>query len=133
MAKATARIEESTKKVFLAFSYALSPYGLFLWIAFALTLMGINWAYPVRGFLDPLGLGWDLLGTASVSWQPFMPNLWPYIQMGITLLGLALTIHITYSIAMNLFGEHEKALKATSVMTVFHAGAALLFATILMG
>ncbi len=125
--------KESTKKVFLAFSYALSPYGLLIWIAFALTLLGINWAYPIRVFSDPLGLGWNLLGTADINWQPFMPTIWPYVQMSITLFGLALAINITYSIAMNLFKDHGKAIRATAVMSIFHVGAALFFAMVLMG
>lgn len=125
--------EESTKKVFLAFSYTLSPYGLLIWIAFALTLLGINWAYPVRVFSDPLGLGWNLFGTANINWQPFLPTIWPYVQMSIVLLGLALAINITYNIAMNLFKEFRKAIKATVVMSIFHVGAAILLSIILMG
>lgn len=125
--------KNSAKQVFLAFSNALTPYALLLWIAFAITLVTINWAYPIRAFSDPLGWGWNIFGTGTVTWQPIAPDWLPYIQAPITFLGLMLAIESTHKIALNLFEEHRKAIRATIVMAVLYTLAALLFVWIIAG
>jgi polyferredoxin len=124
--------EHSTKQIFLSFSYALAPYGLFLWIAFAVTLVTVNWAYPLNAFSDPLGWGWNLFGI-KFAWRPFSPELLPYIQVPILLIGLTLAINSTYNIAMKLFSNHTKALRASIVMGILHTLAALVFVWVITG
>ena len=124
--------EHSAKQLFLSFSYALSPYALLLWIAFSITLVAVNWAYPLTAFSDPFGWGWNLLGT-KYDWNPMMPQILPYIQAPILFAGLALALNSTYNIAMKLFDDHTKAFRASAVMGVLHTLAALGFIMILFG
>ena len=123
---------KSTKQVFLSFSYALVPYGLFLWLAFAITIVLVNWAYPLTAFSDPLGWGWDLLGM-KFTWMPIVPDLIPYFQAPLFLIGLTFAIVVTYNIAQKLFESQKKAMRATTVMTVLHVATALIFVWIIMG
>jgi ferredoxin len=133
LAKKTAGdVEHAPKQVFLSFSYALTPYSLFLWLAFAITLVTVNWAYPLTAFSDPLGWGWNLLGT-RFAWRPILPDFLPYFQLPIVLVGLALAVNSTYNIAVRLFGDHAKALRASTVMGVLHTLAALVFIWIISG
>ncbi len=131
--KAAQDRETSMKRVFLAFSYSLVSYVHMLWVAFAIILLAVNWAYPLRAFSDPMGWGWNLLGTGHVKWRPFIPDLIPFIQGVIVFIGLALGIKSTYHIALNVFQEHNKAFKASAVMGVLHTIMALLFIAVVMG
>jgi hypothetical protein len=46
--------------------------GLTAWIAFSLSFVMTNASYVVASLSDPLGLGWNLLGTAELAWQPVL-------------------------------------------------------------
>ncbi len=134
LARRAADIKDvSSKDVFLGFSNALTPYALMLWVSFAFSLVAINWAYPLRAFSDPLGWGWDLVGTSHIKWNPLLADLIPYIQLPIVLFGLALAVDLTYKIGINMFKEHRKAIKATSIMSILYAAVALSFMLIIMG
>jgi polyferredoxin len=130
--KAAGGAEQTTKRLFLSFSYALAPYGLFLWLAFAITLVAVNWAYALTAFSDPLGWGWNLLGV-KFKWRPILPYLLPYVQVVMLLVGLALAINSTYNIARKLFNDHKRAFKASAVMGLLHVLAALVFVWIIAG
>jgi len=134
LAKRAAKDKENTSKnVFLAYSYSLAPYGLLLWIAFAITLVAVNWAYPMRAFSDPFGWGWNLLGTGNLAWRPFMSNYIPLIQAPIVFVGLVLAITSTHRIGLNLFKDQKKAFRGTAVMGALHTLMAIIFITLLMG
>jgi hypothetical protein len=129
----------STKNdVFVPFSYALAPYGLFIWLAFTLNLILVNWAYPLSRFSDPMGWGWNSSPIIPVeglkfAWEPIAPELLPYIVTPVVLVGLALAINSTYNIGQKLFGENSKAFKSTAVMAVLHTAMALFFVWIILG
>lgn len=57
---------------FSRLSTALIPLGLMAWIAFSLSFVLTNAAYVGVTLSDPLGLGWNLLGTANLLWQPLL-------------------------------------------------------------
>lgn len=66
----------------------LLPLGLFAWIAFT-----ISFALPKMNFVlsvlsDPLGWGWNLLGTANTAWSPDVSGFSPILQTGLLLVGL---------------------------------------------
>ena len=78
----------SNRTVLLRLAYILIPIGIFAWIAFSLPMLMVNYSYILNVLSDPLGLGWDILGTAAFPFQPFYPESIPVIQGIILLFGL---------------------------------------------
>ncbi len=62
------------KQRFASLSTALIPLGLMFWVAFSLSFVLTNAAYIVASLSDPLGLGWNLFGTANIAWQPMLTS-----------------------------------------------------------
>ncbi len=71
----------SADSLFAAYATALVPLGLAIWIAFTLsfTLTNISYAWPALS--DPFGWGWNLFGTASMGWTPYLSGVVPYLQI----------------------------------------------------
>ena len=63
------------KKRFATLSTALIPLGLMFWVAFSLSFVLTNASYILASLSDPLGLGWDLFGTAQTAWQPMLTSI----------------------------------------------------------
>jgi ferredoxin len=63
------------KQRFASLSTALIPLGLMFWVAFSLSFVLTNASYIIAALSDPLGLGWDLFGTANVIWQPMLTSI----------------------------------------------------------
>ena len=63
------------KHRFTAFSTILIPLGLMFWVAFSLSFVLTNASYILAALSDPLGLGWNLFGTANVPWQPMLTSI----------------------------------------------------------
>jgi hypothetical protein len=63
------------KQRFASLSTALIPLGLMFWVAFSLSFVLTNASYIVAALSDPLGLGWNLFGTANTAWQPMLTTL----------------------------------------------------------
>jgi hypothetical protein len=63
------------KKRFANLSTALIPLGLMFWVAFSLSFVLTNASYILASFSDPLGLGWNLFGTANAAWQPMLTSI----------------------------------------------------------
>jgi polyferredoxin len=62
------------KTSFAMSASALIPLGLTFWIAFSLSFVLTNATYIVASLSDPLGLGWNLFGTAGIAWQPLLSS-----------------------------------------------------------
>jgi len=45
------------------------------WVAFSLSFVFTNATYIFASLSDPLGLGWNLFGTANVAWQPLLTSM----------------------------------------------------------
>ncbi len=60
------------KQRFASLATALIPLGLMFWVAFSLSFVLTNASYIIAALSDPLGLGWNLFGTANVAWQPML-------------------------------------------------------------
>jgi hypothetical protein len=45
------------------------------WVAFSLSFVLTNASYILAALSDPLGLGWNLFGTATAAWQPMLTTL----------------------------------------------------------
>lgn len=78
----------SQRDMTLRLSYILIPVGVFAWIAFSLPAVMVNYNYILSVLSDPLGLGWNIFGTADYPFNPFHPQWIPMIQGIILLLGL---------------------------------------------
>lgn len=65
----------SFKQRFASLSTALIPLGLMFWVAFSLSFVLANASYIIAALSDPLGLGWNLFGTANMAWQPMLTML----------------------------------------------------------
>jgi len=72
----------------LRLAYILVPIGIFAWIAFSLPMLMVNYSYILNVLSDPLGLGWNLFGTANYPYRPFLPEWIPLIQGLILMAGL---------------------------------------------
>jgi len=66
---------EKFKQRFASLSTALIPLGLMFWVAFSLSFVLTNASYIFAALSDPLGLGWNLLGTANTAWQPMLTSI----------------------------------------------------------
>ena len=62
-------------RAFASLSTALIPLGLMFWVAFSLSFVLTNASYIIAALSDPLGLGWNLFGTANVAWQPMLTSI----------------------------------------------------------
>jgi polyferredoxin len=65
----------SFKKRFATLSTALIPLGLMFWVAFSLSFVLTNASYILASLSDPLGIGWNLFGTANTAWQPMLTSI----------------------------------------------------------
>lgn len=63
------------KQRFASLSTALIPLGLMFWVAFSLSFVLTNASYILAALSDPLGLGWNLFGTANITWQPMLASI----------------------------------------------------------
>ena len=63
------------KQRFASLSTALIPLGLMFWVAFSLSFVLTNASYILAALSDPLGLGWNLFGTANAAWQPMLISI----------------------------------------------------------
>lgn len=63
------------KQRFTSLSTALIPLGLMFWVAFSLSFVLTNASYILASLSDPLSLGWNLFGTADISWQPMLTSI----------------------------------------------------------
>ncbi len=107
------------KKLFVGYAYTLVPLGLLAWIAFSFPLMMVNGSYVVQVVSDPFGWGWNLLGTAEVPWTPILPDIVPYLQTIIMMIGLISAIVKGYAVARDLYKERKAALQSFAPVTVY--------------
>ena len=88
LGRALVKSTEPLKKSFNAFATALIPLGLMAWIAFSLSFVFASLSYLWPTLSDPLGAGWNLFGTAHITWQPYLMSIVPFLQAGVLIGGL---------------------------------------------
>jgi polyferredoxin len=74
---------------FTQLAYALVPLGLAAWIAFSIAFVFANLSYIWPVLSDPFGWGWNLFGTGSADWRPYLTQIAPALQAMALLGGLA--------------------------------------------
>jgi hypothetical protein len=95
----------SLRVQFVAYAYALVPLGLAAWIAFSLSFVLANFSYVWPALSDPLGWGWNLLGTAGVGWTPYLTGSVPALQAVVLLGGAAWAARTARNIAAESLPE----------------------------
>jgi len=87
-AASRSRLFGTHRQAFTGFAYSLVPLGLAAWIAFSVSFVFANISYLWPVLSDPMGWGWNLLGTASLPWTPYLAQAVPTLQALILLGGL---------------------------------------------
>ncbi len=72
----------------------------------------------IRALSDPLGLGWDPLGLAGVSWLAGPSWLWATLQMGLIIAGHVLAVVAAHGVAFNTFPSRVQAVKSELPLTL---------------
>jgi len=109
----------SNRAVILRLAYMLIPIGIFAWIAFSLPMLMVNYGYILNVLSDPLGLGWDILGTAAFPFQPFYPESIPIIQGIILLFGLYFGLSRGYLGLKEIMAVPDASAKAMIIPSIF--------------
>ncbi|MFQ6047040.1 MAG: 4Fe-4S binding protein, partial [Gemmatimonadales bacterium] len=99
----------SLRSLFIRFSYALIPLGLAAWIAFSISFVLANLSYLWPVLSDPLGWGWDLLGTEGVHWTPYLAGVAPSLQVVVLLTGFAWGVRTGGYLAREIRVERSRA------------------------
>jgi hypothetical protein len=121
------------KQLVLQLSYMLIPVGIFAWIAFSLPSIMVNYSYVLNVLSDPLGYGWDIFGTAHVSFNPFYPEIVPLIQGLLLLTGLYFGINRVYLSLTGLISEPSKRKKTILLPSLFALAVVNIFLKLYLG
>lgn len=127
------RYQGNLKHLVLAMSYMLIPVGIFAWIAFSLPSVMVNYAYVLNVLSDPFGYGWDIFGTADISFNPFHPEFIPLIQGLLLLTGLYLGIHRVERALRNLVPDTDRRIKALLLPALFALATTNIFLKLYLG
>jgi hypothetical protein len=103
----------------LRLAYILIPIGIFAWIAFSLPTIMVNYGYIISVFSDPLGLGWDLLGTADAHFKALIPDWIPVIQGVLLLAGLYLGLSRGFLALKDLLPDTKSQIRAMLLPSIF--------------
>jgi len=112
------------KDAFLGFSGVLVPLGLAAWIAFSIPLILVNGSYVLNVISDPLGRGWDLLGTAHARWAPFHPEYASSLQIAVLLAGLFYALRAGWRFAGERYGDRPSAVRAVAPVAMLSTAVA---------
>jgi polyferredoxin/heme/copper-type cytochrome/quinol oxidase subunit 2 len=123
----------SSRTVILRLAYILIPIGIFAWIAFSLPMLMVNYGYILNVLSDPLGLGWDILGTAAYPFQPFYPQSIPILQGIILLCGLYFGLSRGYLGLREIMAVPDARAKAMILPSIFALLVINIFLKLYMG
>jgi len=71
----------TARKLFTSLSRSLLPLGFLAWLAFTISFAFAKLAYVWPILSDPFGWGWNLFGTAGLTWQPYLVQAAPVIEV----------------------------------------------------
>jgi hypothetical protein len=114
-----AGVKSNRRILTLRLAYILIPVGICAWIAFSLPAIMINYGYIISVFSDPLGLGWDLLGTAHAHFNPLIPDWIPVIQGFILLAGLYLGVSRGFMALTDVLPDTNSQIRAMLLPALF--------------
>ena len=119
LANRMAQNRVSNRTMTLRLAYILVPIGIFAWIAFSLPMLMVNYSYILNVLSDPLGLGWNLFGTAHYPFKPFFPEWIPLIQGLILMAGLYFGISRGYLAVKDIVSNSILRIKAMVYPSIF--------------
>ena len=93
----------------------------------------INYGYIIAVFSDPLGLGWDLLGTADTHFKALIPDWIPVIQGVVLLAGLYLGLSRGFMALRDLLPDTNSQIRAMLLPAAFALLAVNLLLKLYMG
>ena len=128
-----AGVDINRRLLTLRLAYILIPIGIFAWIAFSLPTIMVNYGYIISVFSDPLGLGWDLLGTADAHFKPLIPDWIPVIQGVVLLAGLYLGVSRGFMALNDVLPDISSQARAMLLPAVFALLAVNLLLKLYMG
>ncbi len=123
----------STKDIFIKYSYMLVPLGLLAWIAFSFPLIMINGSYILNVISDPLGWGWNLVGTANIPWTPIFSQYTAHVQIPLLLIGLYFAIKRGHDISLTLYADKSAAARSLMPAVVVCTAVTLAFLKLFTG
>ncbi len=121
------------RRAFNDYAHALIPLGLAAWIAFSVGFALTNGSYALGTISDPLGWGWDLVGTADVGWTPYLSGAAPTIQAAILLGGLIFGVRTALRIGLRHGPPGPAGLRAAAPVAAFLLAATLLLLWLYLG
>lgn len=100
------------------FVLSLVPIAFVYAVAHYVSLFVIQGQFAIRLLSDPLGRGWDLLGTAGFSPNlvPFSPNTIWYVQAGALVAGHVAGLAVAHDRAVTIFPDRRDALRSQYAM-----------------
>jgi len=93
-----ARVDTAARDLYPANASPLVPMGLWVWIAFAVPMLMVEWSFVLSTLSDPFGWGWNLFGTAGRPWIQLWPHLVPVIQAAAVALGFGLSLTTAFRV-----------------------------------
>jgi hypothetical protein len=110
---------ERTFTLMVASSGALLPLGLFVWIAFSIQMLFVNFTFVEQSINDPFGWGWNLFGLAGIPWVQLVPQLVPWIQVTLLLIGFGYSFRNLWRIWIQNTQDEQMALKGVIPLGTF--------------
>ena len=132
-ARRLAGVKINSRLLTLRLAYILIPVGICAWIAFSLPTIMVNYGYIISVFSDPLGLGWDLLGTADAHFKALIPDWIPVIQGVVLLAGLYLGISRGFMALKDVLPDTKSQTRAMILPALFALLAVNLLLKLYMG
>lgn len=100
-------------------AYALLPIALFYHLAHSSEHLLVEGTRIVPLLSDPLGHGWDLLGTASITIPPVLdlPSLWA-LQVLFVLIGHVFSLWVSSRVSHHMYADRAAAMRSQVPMLV---------------
>ena len=111
-----------TKGIFVWFALAFIPLAIAMHLAHNFFHMFVEGAAVIPALSDPFGFGWNLFGTAGISFTVLPTAVVPTFQVLAVGLGLAASVYCLYRLTINMFKERRQALRALAPMMAFLLG-----------
>ena len=108
-----------TRQAFLVNTGSLLPLGLFMWMAFVIPMLFVNFTFLLQSLSDPFGWGWDLFGRANTPWHQVLPRMIPWIQAFLVVVGTGLSLRNLKRSWAYQQPDHRRLLPSVVPMAVF--------------